>query len=143
MARAANTSDRMLLYYFADKDALMAAALGRVAERLTAMLADIAAPAPLPLPALTERLAGALLDARFWPYMRLWLAIAARAAHGDKLYMSIGESLGRGFLAWGRAQLDSADPDGDAARLLTNIEGMVLLKSIGLGDVAMRGITAD
>lgn len=140
LARAAGTSDRMLLYYFADKDALIAAVLARIAERLTLQLGEIAAPQPMAPQALRAHLAPALLDDRFWPYMRLWLGIAARAAHGEPPYAQVGEQLGRGFLLWTAAQTDSADPMRDAARLLASVEGMVLLKSIGMADVARQAV---
>jgi hypothetical protein len=42
-----------------------------------------------------------------------------------------------GFLAWGESQLASADPTArarDAAKLLVTIEGMVLVKAIGMGE---------
>src|SRR5271168_597642 len=38
LAAAAGTSDRMLLYYFADKDELLSATLHRVAARMTTQL---------------------------------------------------------------------------------------------------------
>jgi AcrR family transcriptional regulator len=136
LARAAGTSDRMLLYYFADKDAVMAATLERIAARMTALLVAAAPPQPLPYAQLRTALAAQLRDPALWPYMRLWLDMAARAAHGDALYARIGESIGRGFLAWAGDQLAcaAADRAGLAARLLTEIEGMVLLTSLGLGD---------
>lgn len=140
LARAAGTSDRMLLYYFADKDALIAAVLARIAERLTLQLGEIAAPQPMAPEALRAHLAPALLDDRFWPTMRLWLGIAARAAHGEPPYAQVGEQLGRGFLLWAAAQIDSADPMRDAAKLLASVEGMVLLKSIGMADVAQAAV---
>lgn len=140
LARAAGTSDRMLLYYFADKDALIAAVLARIAERLTLQLGEIAAPQPMAPEALRAHLAPALLDDRFWPTMRLWLGIAARAAHGEPPYAQVGEQLGRGFLLWAAEQIDSADPMRDAAKLLASVEGMVLLKSIGMADVAQAAV---
>jgi AcrR family transcriptional regulator len=140
MAKAAGTSDRMLLYYFPDKDALITAVLGRVAERLTLMLADIVAPQPLPLDQLRAHLANVLLADRYWPYMRLWLDMAARAANGETVYATVGRQLGEAFVAWGSGQLASDNVPRDAARLIVAIEGMVLLKSLGLEDVARRAI---
>ena len=136
LARAAGTSDRMLLYYFTDKDAVMAATVERIAARMTALLAAAAPPQPLPYAMLRTRLAAQLRDPALWPYMRLWLDMAARAAHGDTLYAGVGEGIGRGFLAWAGEQLAcaAADRPALAARLLTEIEGMVLLTSLGLVD---------
>ena len=119
LARGAGISDRMRVSYFTDKEAVLTATLDHVAARLGGLLDAHRAPAAL------------------WPYMRLWLEIASRAATGDALYRAIGERIGRGFLAWGAAQLDTPD-DTDAARLLATVEGAMLLKSIGLDDVVAR-----
>lgn len=145
MARAAGTSDRMLLYYFRDKADVIAATLERIVERLTAALDAMAAPEPLPLQALQARLGAVMLDPAFRPFARLWLDIVARASRGDPVYRQAGERIGRGFLAWGAAQLDSPTPEArerDAARLLTLVEGAVLLSGVGMEDVA-RGALAD
>jgi hypothetical protein len=75
--------------------------------------------------------------------MRIWLQVAARAAMGDAFYRAVGEQIGRGFLEWGRAQLQSdtdAQRDIDAARLLVSMEGMLFLKSIGLDDVNAKAL---
>jgi AcrR family transcriptional regulator len=139
LAAAARTSDRMLLYYFRDKADLMTAVLDLLARRLTADLSARTAMTPLPLDALRTRLAGVLLDDAVWPYMRLWLEIASLAARGDPVFRSVGEAIGRGFLAWGAAQLDSPSAQAravDAARLLVAIEGMAVLKAVGMADVA-------
>ena len=145
LAKAAQTSDRMLLYYFADKAEIVAATLERVAARMVALLSAHAAPAPLPFDLLLPRIAGTLGDDAFWPYMRVWLEIASRAAGGDPFYWATGEAIGRGFLAWGGAQIacDETEREVQAARLLVMIEGMVLLKSIGLEREAWAGMGAD
>ncbi len=136
MARAAGTSDRMLLYYFADKDAVIAAALDRVAARMIAMLDTAAPPAPLAPAALRDHLAPLLADANVWPFMRVWLDMAARAAQGDAAIRAVGGAIGRGFLAWLDRHLDvpKADRASTAARLLIELEGSVLLASLGLDD---------
>jgi AcrR family transcriptional regulator len=143
LAKAAQTSDRMLLYYFADKSEIIAATLQVVAARMVlAMNARVAAK-PLPYNGLLAHLSAVLLVPAFWPYMRVWLEIASRAAGGDPFYTTIGGQIGRGFLAWGAGQLDSSDEATrvvEAARLLVAIEGAVLLKAIGMGDVASDAI---
>ncbi|WP_310496255.1 TetR/AcrR family transcriptional regulator [Sandarakinorhabdus sp.] len=135
LAEAAGLSDRMLLYYFKDKAEVMAAALGRVAERLTALMAQKAQARTLPPAALRDALLPMLLSDALWPYMCVWLELAALSARGDPLYRGIGEAIGRGFLAWGRAHLDSPAErlDADAHALLTEIEGTLLLRALGIG----------
>ena len=142
MARAAGISDRMLLYYFKDKAEVIAAVLATIAGRLTAMLGDVSG-TPLPVAALRAQLLGALMGDAISPYMRIWLEMAALAAQGDAVFANAGEAIGRGFYAWGLAQIAAETPEQraiDAARLLVTIEGMVLLKSLGMSDVARLAV---
>lgn len=142
LAKAAGTSDRMLLYYFTDKDELVAATLAVVAARLTALLVARTGP-PLPYEILLPHLAAMLLDDALWPYMRLWLELASMAAGGDPLAKRVGGELGRGFLMWNMALLDAPEEArmAQAAKLLVTIEGLVLLKSLGLDDIGRTAIT--
>jgi AcrR family transcriptional regulator len=140
LAKAAGTSDRMLLYYFADKSDLIAAALETIATRTVGLLMLRAALHPMPYDALMQMLGGMLDDEELWPYLRVYLEMASRAANGDALYREIGERVGRGFYAWGLSQLDSEQPEIDAARLLVATEGMIFLKAIGLRDICEMAI---
>jgi AcrR family transcriptional regulator len=137
LAEAAQLSDRMLLYYFPDKAAIIAAVLERVAERLTALLGARTGTRPLPVDALLAALHGVLFSEEVWPYLQLFLEVTALAGRGEAVARGVGERLGRGFLAWGAAQLDSPAETRahDAARLLVMVEGMMVLKSLGLADV--------
>lgn len=141
LAKAAGTSDRMLLYYFNDKTEIIAATLALIAERMVTALAAHTAPKPLPLDGLIAHLSAIVLRPEFWPYMCVWLELASRAGRGDPLYVPIAAQIGEGFLGWGAMQLDAPDEKTrarDAARLLVVIEGMVLVKAIGLNDVVER-----
>ena len=138
LAKAVGTSDRMLLYYFKDKDELIEAVLDHIAARITVILEQSRAPEPLPLELLAPMLLESMKSDLFWPYLRLWLEVAVLAASGDPLYRSCGEKIGRGFVAWGASQLavaNEADRKKAAAQLLLQVEGSVLLRSLGLGDV--------
>ncbi len=138
LAKAAQTSDRMLLYYFSDKAELVAAALEIIAMRLTQILESRSSNAPRPLDELRSALLTTIFAPDLWPYMRIWLEVASLAAKGDRFYRDLGNQIGRGFLAWGAAQLDSKTPENDAAKLLVTIEGALLLKSVGLDDIITR-----
>lgn len=140
LAKAAGTSDRMLLYYFADKSELIAAVLQHIAERMVVAMEAAAAPEPLAYAALLTRLSAALSDPRFAPYMRVFLEVASGAANGDATLAQIGEAIGRGFLDWGKVQLQSETPDVDAARLMVTLEGTVFLRAIGMGDVCETAV---
>jgi AcrR family transcriptional regulator len=138
LAKAAGTSDRMLLYYFRDKAELITAALDVIAARLTDSLGSRTSKTPRRLDDLRPALLEIILAEDLWPYLRVWLEIASLAAKGDPFYRATGNQIARGFLAWGAAQLDSETPETDAAKLLVTLEGAVLLKSVGLDDVIAR-----
>jgi AcrR family transcriptional regulator len=143
LAKAARTSDRMLLYYFSDKTEMITATLGHISLRLAGVLGEQGAVAPLPIDRLIPKLFDLLCAESLWPYMRLWLEIASLAAKGDPVCRAVGEAIARGFLDWGAAQLNSPTPEAreaDAAKLLVTIEGMILLKSVGLDDVCQRAM---
>ena len=133
----------MLLYYFSDKAEMITATLEHIALRLGKVLAQHGASTLLPADQLAPKLFDLLCAENLWPYMRLWLEIASLAAKGDPICRTVGERIARGFLDWGAAQLDSPTPEAvarDAARLLVTIEGMVLLKSVGLEDVCGQAL---
>ncbi len=140
LAKAAGTSDRMLLYYFADKAQLISAALETIASRTVELLAVRTAPEPMPYPVLMAQLSLIIDDEELWPYLRVFLEVASRAANGDPLYRDIGGRIGQGFYAWGMNQLDSAQPEIDAARLLVMTEGMIYLKGVGLSEIARKAL---
>jgi AcrR family transcriptional regulator len=138
LAKAAGTSDRMLIYYFADKAGLIAAILDRVAARLTVLMVSSGANEPLPFTQCLQRTMAILGDQQFAPYMRLFLQIASESAQGHPVYSLIGERLGRVYFAWAKAQLASADDAAnsqEAAMLIQRVEGMVFLRAIGLDDI--------
>jgi AcrR family transcriptional regulator len=143
LAAAAGLSDRMLLYWFKDKAEVITAALNETSARMVTLLAARAGPVPLPLAELHAKLVTVLFDDAIWPYQRIWTEIVAKAAQGDAFYKAVGEAMGRGFLAWGAAQLDSPTPEArarDAAKLMVMLEGMVLLRSIGMEDVCREAL---
>ncbi len=128
----------MLLYYFNDKTEIIAAVLQQISEQLVEMLGARMAAQPLPLDALRRSISSTIFVDEFWPYMRIWLEVASRAAMGDPFYRTVGEQIGRGFFEWGKMQIAAetdAQRDVDAARLLVSIEGMLFLKSLGLDDI--------
>lgn len=146
LAAAAGTSDRMLLYYFADKRELLEATLAVVAARLTSILAD-ALPEPQPFEVLLARICELLTSPPLRPYMQLWLEVVGLAARGEEPFRSIAGSLCDGFLAWGASRLlveAEEERPRQAARLLGSVEGLMLLDAIGRGAVveaALQGST--
>jgi AcrR family transcriptional regulator len=140
LAAAAGTSDRMLLYYFADKDELLTATLDRIAARMIAQL-DTAIPIQprRPFPVLLEQVWAALASESLQPFMPLWLDLASGAARGLQPHRDIAGAIADGFLAWVTVRLEresDGEPSLSAPLFLTSIEGMYLLKAIGRGAIA-------
>jgi AcrR family transcriptional regulator len=131
LARAAGTSDRMLLYYFPTKDALIAAVLAHVSQRMAAQLAARVGTVRLPADQLLPILEAQTLQPQFRPTLALFLEVASRASRGDTLCRTVGAEVVEGFLVWIEAQLDA--PPGQlrpqALAILTRIEGRVVLDS--------------
>ena len=145
LAAAAGTSDRMLLYYFADKEDLITATLGKIADRLTALLDGA-------IPIERQLLFADLLDAiwrivgspKLRPYMRLWLELAAAAARKEEPHTTIASGIMDGFVNWTGnhvAREQGASHEESTAMLLAVIEGALFLDAIGrrdLADMAVR-----
>ena len=141
LAAAAGTSDRMLLYYFTDRDELLTATLQRIAARLTAML-DAAIPPGVKLPyvPLLSAVWQAMRSPLLAPYMRIWLELAAGAARQRNPERGIATAIITGFADWAAQHLDGSDDE--AALLLATVDGMLLLDAAGRSDLADRAARA-
>ncbi|QHL90588.1 TetR family transcriptional regulator [Sphingomonas changnyeongensis] len=143
LARAAGTSDRMLLYYFGDKDRLLALTLDRIARRLTAILAAALPPGTrLGWAALLGAVWAGMADPALRPFMHLWLDLAAGAARGTEPQRRIAGAIADLFAAWLDERLDL--PEGEstpaAHHLLAVIEGAMLLDALGRPALAEAAI---
>ncbi len=145
LAAAAGTSDRMLLYYFADKDELLSVTLGHVASRLARLLDEAErGRTPLSFPTLLAQVWASVRSPALQPYMRLWLELAASAARGQEPHRAIAGRIADGFLAWTAERLHvdrEADRAPQAALLLATVDGLTLLDAVGRGDVADRAVS--
>lgn len=135
LAAAAGTSDRMLLYYFADKDELLSATLQRLAARMTAELDEAVPIGRLrSFPMLLEEVWAALASHGLKRFMHLWLDLAAGAARGLQPHQNVAGTIADGFLAWVTSRLKA--PRGtklalSAALFLASVEGMLFLEAAG------------
>ena len=137
LAAACDTSDRMLLYYFDDKEDLLRAALFEVAAGLQGVL-DAGIAGRKPASKLVPEIRALLSSPAIRPYMQLWLEIAARAARSEEPFRSVSKALCAGYQAFIASHLTGAEAhrDAEAARLLPLIEGWVLLDTIGFPPAA-------
>ena len=139
LAAAAGTSDRMLLYYFADKDELITATLDRIATRMIVQLNDAIPVEPRrPFSDLLEQVWAAMAAESLQPFMPLWLDLASGAARGLEPHRDVAGKIADGFLAWVSIRLrleDDGEPSSLAPLFLVAIEGMYLLKAVGRGRI--------
>lgn len=145
LAKAAKTSDRMLLYHFGSKDALMAAVLGRVAADLTAQLeARLPRGETQPFAGFVDAVAEVVADEAVRPYLRLWLGLAATAAHEGPARAALARAIADGFRDWIEAHLRGGEAERRrrAALLFTVIEGAVVLQEVGHGETARLAFEA-
>lgn len=146
LAAAAGVSDRMLIYYFGDKDRLMAAVLGQIAADMLARLeAALPDPSPRPQSRLLADLWGAASSPELRPSMIVFLEAATFAGRGVEPYRAITGQIVQGFMDWASARLDAPDPavrTRQAAELLTRIDGAMLMDVLGRRDIADAAIGA-
>lgn len=139
LARAAGTSDRMLIYHFGSKQALIA----EILIALTALFgqtldAQVSASRAASRTECLSQLAPISRSAQMRPVMRVWMQILAAAAAGESAYLDVGGTIVAQLLDWITVHLPQDDPDPAAAArtILVMIEGAVVLDLAGRGDVA-------
>lgn len=138
MAAAADTSDRMLIYHFSSKSALITELLGFLAARMAAHL-DAAVPVARfgTEQLLVREILRQMRSEAFAPYTRVWWDIVSAAALGSETHGKAGHAIIGLFLDW----LALRHPLGaaGAARALVLIEGSLLMDAVGhqaIADVA-------
>lgn len=145
LARAAGTSDRMLIYHFGSKDRLVADLLDHLAGQFSAAL-DQAFPqerAASREDCIAQVLAITGQDA-FQPFMRVWWDIVSGCAAGNAAYLDAAGAIMDRLLAWVVDHLpeDDPDPQGGARMVLTFIEGAQMLGAVGRGDIPSLGLAS-
>lgn len=142
LAQAAGVSDRMLLYYFADKADVLSAVMTRVAGELAVRLADaIPGDAPLKPAELVRRAAAFTTGPEMRRFMRLWVEVVAAAARDEAPFPAIVSQVMAGFRQWVDARLDlppGADREGTAAAVIAVIDGLALVDICAEDDIAAR-----
>ncbi|MFM8535525.1 MAG: TetR/AcrR family transcriptional regulator, partial [Acidimicrobiia bacterium] len=135
LAQAAGVSDRMLLYYFADKAEVLAAVLAQVAGELSLRLAEAIPGGAQLIPAeLVRRAAVFTTGQEMRPFMRLWVEAVAAAAREEAPFPKIVADVMAGFRLWVDARLDlaaGADRASTAAAIIAIIDGLALVDICG------------
>jgi AcrR family transcriptional regulator len=146
LAKAAGTSDRMLIYHFGNKETLISEILEYIAGIYAAALnAGVEQGRAATRKQVVERVLEQLGDPALKPFLALWWEIIAGSARGESGYEIAAERMMSRLLEWLEAHMPEDDPDpiGGARYLLTLIEGTQLLRTIGHANTARDGLLAS
>lgn len=129
LAKAAGTSDRMLIYYFGSKDELLRQSMNLIvqglSEQLDAELGDRHQTAEDLLTSLTL-----MSRKESWrPVMNLWFEIVGLAARGTHPFDRIAREVAEIFISWIALHLLPEQTD-QAADLFAHLEGRAMLQVI-------------
>ena len=139
LARAAGTSDRMLIYHFGNKDGLITALLEHLGARFAALLDQSLRPGSFATEgeALREILALMRSD-QAAGFQRVWFDILAGSARGSIAHRATGGLFLRGLHDWLTARLPHKD---HGARLLIQIEGLLIATELGADDLVAQALS--
>jgi AcrR family transcriptional regulator len=142
LAEVAGTSDRMLLYYFENKDEILAAVLTEIASGLAESLGAILGTAPLTPARALETIWETLKGDAFADQLRLWLDLSSHASRGDSFFGGAVAGIGEYWIAWLSGILDAPEADKAALAVLmmAAVDGQVVLfpTDLAKGDAAIR-----
>ncbi|MFN3864733.1 MAG: TetR/AcrR family transcriptional regulator [Erythrobacter sp.] len=145
LAKAAGTSDRMLLYHFGTKEALIAELLAFLAQAYAnALDGAMGGERARTRAEVIARILAHGAAPQMQPFVALWWEIVAGCARGVAGYQSAAQAMMHELLGWLEGQMPADDPDpaGGARYLLTLIEGTMMLSAVGHGETARDGLLA-
>ena len=143
LARAASTSDRMLIYHFNSKEALVAEVLTHLAESLAARFTQSLPQGRTESVAQCAREVIVLMRLpEMRGFMRLWFELAAGAATDSTAHSETGSRILKLFRGWIKERLpeESGSSDAEVDAALTLIEGIVVMEAFGESEMADRAI---
>lgn len=144
VAAELGTSDRMVVYYFPSKDALVSAVLVEVGARLQDLLASADTSG-----AQDHR----TLTAALWPVLRapgtegafaLYFEAVGRAAGGVEPFRSLAPALVEGWVDWLSGHLEG-DPDrrrDEATAAVALIDGLLIVRQLAGAEASDRAAAA-
>lgn len=133
LAAALGTSDRMVLYYFGTREALIAAVLQTVADRLRAVFAALLPPEPQPPAAILTSALGVSDQPGSDRLLGVWLEVVSLAGSGEVVFAETAAAVVADWVEWVAARV-AAPADqrrAVAAALLVIIDGMILFEAAG------------
>lgn len=145
LAKAAGTSDRMLIYHFGNREGVVDALLEYITNLFSSGL-DSALPSEPASDRKTTvaRILQVTSSPELQPFFRLWWDIVAAAAAGNDTFRSSAAATMGQLLEWLEQNMPAQDhdPKGGARLLLTLIEGSQMLGAVGRQDIAEAALAA-
>lgn len=145
MAEAAETSDRMLMHYFKDKEEIMTLALKSISQELISLLTNDPTLC-LDFEEFISFIYHAVSDARMKPYLNLWFELIHLGSNEKEPYWSISKEIGETYWQWLLHTYNpsiSVGKEQMVALIYAITEGFVFLDKIGMADkmeLALDGI---
>ncbi|MEM6584353.1 MAG: TetR/AcrR family transcriptional regulator [Pseudomonadota bacterium] len=146
LAKAAGTSDRMLIYHFGDKETLVRDLLEYISGVYSVALDMAVGPErPKSRQEAFARILALGRGPQMQPFMTLWWEIVAGSARGLPGYKDAAEAMMEKQLVWMEGQMPEDDPDpaGGARYLMTLLEGTLMLGTVGHARMAREGLRAS
>ncbi|MEO0463822.1 MAG: TetR/AcrR family transcriptional regulator [Pseudomonadota bacterium] len=146
LAKAAGTSDRMLIYHFGNKEQLITDLLGYIAGVYsTGLKMALGDERPASRQQCFARVLAQGRQPTMQPFMVLWWEIVAGAARGLPGYKEAAEEMIAQQLVFLETLMPEGDPDpaGGARYLLTLLEGTLMLGTVGHARMARDGLLAS
>ncbi|GAB4194346.1 MAG: TetR/AcrR family transcriptional regulator [Wenzhouxiangellaceae bacterium] len=141
LAEVTDTSDRMLLYYFTNKDELVAAVLMQISTDLARQLDSSFPSHPLKPGVALELLWQMTKSGALTNQLRLWLEMSGAANRDHPLYSPIVKQISSDWIAWLSELLECPESQGSAIAvlILSTIDGQVIMfpNDLGQGDSAI------
>ena len=129
LADVAGTSDRMLIYYFGSKEALLDTVLQTIAANFTVQLDALLGAERRPADDLLAQLTVVTTNEGFRPAVQLWFELVGLAARGQEPYLSNARLLANKWIEWITLHLEEPEEQ-DPADLYAHLEGRVMLMLI-------------
>ncbi|MFU7529557.1 TetR/AcrR family transcriptional regulator [Qipengyuania sp. ASV99] len=146
LAKAAGTSDRMLIYHFGNKERLISDLLDYIAGLYSAALQEgMGQTRPASRQECVARILAQGRQPEMQPFLVLWWEIVAGAAREVPGYKDAADQMMARLLGWLETQMpvDDPDPVGGSRYLLTLIEGTLMLGTVGHARTAREGLLAS
>ena len=144
LARAAGTSDRMLIYHFGCKEDLVSALLAHLGDAFRRVLDETLPPGRFACEREGVVAILALMRAeQAAGFQRVWFDILGASARGSMVHRATGREIMRSLHDWLTARMPegTAGAPARAADLLIRIEGILVAAEVGLDDLAEAAIS--